>query len=75
MEPLAFVPLLLLNLADAKNRPVRPDGFFASVVMRNRLFDHQQKAHFELALCSDAVQAVFVKTEALACGQLIVLTS
>lgn len=75
MEPLAFVPLLLLNLADAKN----PSGTSGRVLCvcyetENRLFDDQQQAHLELALCSDAVQAVFVKTEALACGQLIVLT-
>ena len=40
----------------------------------NRVFDDQQQAHFEFALCGDTVQAIFIKTEALACGQLIVLT-
>ena len=74
MEPPAFVPLLLLNLADAKN----PSGTSGRVLCvscecEKRLFDDQQQAHFEFALCSDAVQAVFVKTEALACGQLVVL--
>ena len=75
MEPPAFVPLLLLNLADAKN----PSGTSGRVLCvsyetENRLFDDQQQAHFEFALCGNAVQAVLIEAEALACGQLIVLT-
>lgn len=64
MEPPAFVPLLLLNLADAKN----PSGTFGRVLCvsyeaENRLFDDQQQAHLELALCGHTMQAVLVKTE------------
>lgn len=75
MEPPAFVPLLLLNPADAKN----PSGTSGRVLCvcyetENRLFDDQQQAHLELALCGNAVQAVLIEAEALACGQLIVLT-
>ena len=74
MEPPALVPLLLLNLADAKN----PSGTSGRVLCvcyetENRLFDDQQQAHFEFALCGNAVQAVLIKAEALACVQLIVL--
>ena len=74
MEPLAFVPLLLLNLADAKN----PSGTSGRVLCvcyetENRLFDDQQQAHFEFALCGNAVQAVLIEAEALACVQLVIL--
>ena len=74
MEPPAFVPLLLLNLADAKN----PSGTSGRVLCvsyetENRLFDDQQQAHFELALCGNAVQAVLIEAEALACVQLVIL--
>ena len=75
MEPPAFVPLLLLNLADAKN----PSGTSGRVLCvcyetENRLFDDQQQAHFEFALCGNAVQAVLIEAEALACVQLVILT-
>ena len=61
MEPPALVPLLLLNLADAKN----PSGTSRRVLCvsyetENRLFDDQQQAHFEFALCGNAVQAVLI---------------
>ena len=74
MEPLAFVPLLLLNLADAKN----PSGTSGRVLCvcyetENRLFDDQQQAHLEFALCGNAVQAVLIEAEALACVQLVIL--
>ena len=74
MEPPAFVPLLLLNLADAKN----PSGTSGRVLCvcyetENRLFDDQQQAHFEFALCGNAVQAVLIEAEALACIQFVVL--
>ena len=74
MEPPAFVPLLLLNLADAKN----PSGTSGRVLCvcyetENRLFDDQQQAHLELALCGNAVQTVLVEAEALACIQFVVL--
>ena len=36
------------------------------------LLEHQQQAHLELALCGHTVQAVLVKTEALASVQLVV---
>lgn len=75
MEPLAFVPLLLLNLADAKNPSGRTGRVLCvSYETENRLFDDQQQAHFEFALCGNAVQAVLIEAEALACVQLIVLT-
>ena len=74
MEPPAFVPLLLLNLADAKN----PSGTSGRVLCvcyetEDRLFDDQQQAHLELTLCGNAVQAVLIEAEALACVQLVVL--
>ena len=43
------------------------------IFIKKQLLENQQQAHLELALCGDAVQAVFVKTEALACVQLMVL--
>ena len=75
MEPPALVPLLLLNLADAKN----PSGTSGRVLCvcyetENRLFDDQQQAHFEFALCGNAVQAVLIEAEALACVQFVILT-
>lgn len=74
MEPPAFVPLLLLNPADAKN----PSGTSGRVLCvcyetEDRLFDDQQQAHLELALCGNAVQAVLIEAEALACVQLVIL--
>ena len=75
MEPPAFVPLLLLNLADAKN----PSGTSGRVLCvscecEKRLFDDQQQAHFEFALCGNAVQAVLIEAEALACVQFVIFT-
>ena len=74
MEPPAFVPLLLLNLADAKN----PSGTSGRVLCvcyetENRLFDAQKQAHFKFSLCGYAVQTVLVEAEALACVQLVIL--
>ena len=75
MEPSAFVPLLLLlNQANAKN----PSGTSGRVLCvsyetENRLFDDQQQAHFEFALCGNAVQAVLIEAEALACIQFVIL--
>ena len=37
------------------------------------LLNHKQQAHFELALRGNAVQAVLIEAEALACVQLIIL--
>ena len=47
--------------------------YAAALKIRTNLLQHQQQAHLELALCGHTVQAVLVKTEALACGQLVVL--
>ena len=74
MEPPAFVPLLLLNPADAKN----PSGTSGRVLCvcyetEDRLFDDQQQAHLDAALRRDAVETVLVEAEALACVQLIIL--
>ena len=47
--------------------------YAAALKIRTNLLQHQQQAHLELALCGHTVQAVLVKTEALAFSQLVVL--